>query len=210
VLIVFESKYGQSRKIADFIADLALRRGLTPKRVRADVAPLEDLAHHDAVVVVAPIYFGRHPRTIREFMYRHAGALSLVPIVFISVSNAAGSAEADVRASAQKAARAFVEKMGVKARLVATAGGALAYPQYGPLVRHAVKLVARRTGAPHDTSRTHELTDWLELESDVAPFLDVVETIHRRAHASKTSPRRRRQRRPRSHRAAAVCDGLES
>jgi menaquinone-dependent protoporphyrinogen IX oxidase len=181
ILVVFESKYGQAQKIAEFIADLARRRGLLPRLVPVGAAAVIDPADHDAVIVVAPIYVGRHPRTIEQFLRRHVEVLSLVPTAFVSVSNSAGSADPNARADAKRLAKTFVDGVGARARLVATAGGAFAYPRYGFVLRLVMKLIARRTGGPKDTTRIHELTDWAKLEGDLVPFLAVVEANHRRA-----------------------------
>jgi menaquinone-dependent protoporphyrinogen oxidase len=214
ILVVFESTYGQSQKIAEFVADLAQRRGIAATLVRADAVPDSELADHDAVVVVAPIYFGRHSRTIEELLRRYAGGLARVPMAFVSVSNSAGSADADARSNAQRIARAFVQKSRARARLVTTAGGALAYPRYGRILRLVMRLIARRNGGPEDTSRIHELTDWQRLEGDLVPFLDVVEAIRRRRHdplfawrGSRRGRERRRALSARSGRGSATCGG---
>ena len=43
--------------------------------------------------------------------------------------------------------------------------GALAYSQYNFIIRFVMKRIARKAGAPTDTSRDYEFTDWSTLDS---------------------------------------------
>jgi menaquinone-dependent protoporphyrinogen oxidase len=180
LLVVFESKYGHSQRVAEFVAEIAKRRGIVTKIVRVAATSSLDFHDHDGVVVVAPIYFGLQPRATEAFLRARAEVLSMVPTAFVSVSNSAGSRHPSARKKADTAARAFVTKTGVRARLVVAAGGAFAYPRYRLLLRVAMKLIALCTGGPTDTSRVHELTDWEALESTFTAFFDVLENILRR------------------------------
>jgi menaquinone-dependent protoporphyrinogen oxidase len=180
ILVIFESKYGHSQRVAQFVADIAGRRGIVTKIVRIEAASGLDVHDHDAVVIVAPIYFGRHPPLTEAYLRARADVLSMVPTAFVAVSNSAASADPKARKKAETIARAFVTKTGVRARLVVAAGGAFAYPRYAFLLRLAMKLIAFWTGAPTDTSRVHELTDWDALERAFTTFFDVLENILRR------------------------------
>jgi menaquinone-dependent protoporphyrinogen oxidase len=42
--------------------------------------------------------------------------------------------------------------------------GALAYSRYNFIIRFVMKQIARKAGAPTDTSRDYELTDWPTLD----------------------------------------------
>ena len=172
VLVVFESRYGQAQKIAEFVKELAARRGIEARLLRAGAAQIDDVTQHDAVVVVAPTYFGRHPQSVGRFLSDRADLLASRPLAFVAVSNSAASGVPQVRDNAVQLANAFVTRHGVRPRSIVTVGGALAYPHYGVLVRTMMRLIARRTGAPTDTTRVHELTDWASLEPVLEQFLD--------------------------------------
>jgi len=172
VLIVFESRYGQSEKIAAFARDVACRCGLSAEALRVGNVNDVDIAAHPAIVIVAPIYLGRHPRAIEAFLRDHADTLSTRRAAFLSVSNSAANASAAVRAGAVKLAETFVASVGLRPVLVATVGGALAYPRYGFLLRFVMKQIARRSGESQDTSRRHELTDWPSLDELLSRFFE--------------------------------------
>lgn len=176
VLIVFESKYGQAEKIAAFAREVACRRGLRAEALRVDAAEWIDVAAYPAVIVVAPIYLGRHPRAIEGFLRSHADVLSTRQTAFVSVSNSAANARAAVRANAVRIANVFVASVGLRPKVVLTVGGAIAYPRYGFLLRFVMKYIARRAGEPQDTSRIHELTDWRSLDEVLSRFFESVST----------------------------------
>lgn len=92
VLVVFESRYGQSRRIAERVAALAEERGYQARR-RDAVGTLSlssILDSSDFVVVVAPVYDRKHARNITELVRAHRDALNERPLALISVSLAAG------------------------------------------------------------------------------------------------------------------------
>ena len=172
VLVVFESKYGQAEKIAEHVAEMARRAGHDAKAIRTSSAPALTVSDSDAVVVVAPIYFGRHHELVEPFLRLHADELAKRPSAFVSVSGAAANADPSVRAGAEKIARDFVARLGYDPRLVITAGGAMAYPRYGAVLRFVTWFISRRRGGPTDTSRVYEMTDWKALEAALVPFLE--------------------------------------
>ena len=97
VLVVFRSRYGQSENIAHYIEACARCRGHESQALDPQHARAVDLTAYDAVVLVAPIYFGRHAEELRSFVRQHHELLALRPLAFVSVSNAAGSHERAAR-----------------------------------------------------------------------------------------------------------------
>jgi menaquinone-dependent protoporphyrinogen oxidase len=175
VLVVFESKYGQTAKIADRVGSIAERKGHVSKVCRASEHPDLVATDYDAVVVIAPVYFGRHPKSIQSFLRTHADRLVHMPCAFVAVSNTAAAKAAATRAAAQEAARVFVESTGAIPAAIITAAGAIAYPRYGFFTRLMTRMMAPNHGLPTDTSREHELTDWALLDAATSAFFDAIE-----------------------------------
>lgn len=175
MLVVFESKYGQASKIAEHVGEMSRRYGLDARVVEVDVARSVDLRAFDAIAVVAPVYFQHHPRRITAFVKTRADILSKVRSGLFSVSNGATASDPAVREEAMRVARALVTATPWHPDVIATVGGAFAYPRYNFVLRYVMKKIAEQRGAPTDTRRTHELTDWAALDRDIAlllrPFL---------------------------------------
>lgn len=172
VLVMFDTKRGQSKKIAEYVTQLATRAGHLASTGQVSHALRLDLATYDAAVLVAPIHYGTHSRDTRHFLRRHVNILAKMPLVFVSVSNGAVSSDPRTRTDAVEYAHDVVESLGLDPAVVTTAGGALAYPQYNPLLRWVMRRIAAKSGAPTDTSRTHELTVWSALDAALVPFFD--------------------------------------
>lgn len=170
LLVLFESRHGQSEKIAAHITVLAARHGIDARARNIDYAtpPGDDRA----IIVVAPVYFGRHSRRLRRYLRHWADCLASVPTAFVSVSNSAAAPGAAERAEARAVARRFVSEVSLHAAPVVIAGGALAYPRYPFFLRWVMRRIAAKAGAPVDTSRSHELTDWSALDDALASFLE--------------------------------------
>ena len=66
----------------------------------------------------------------------------------------------------------FVRDTGWRPEHALSVAGALAYSKYSLLVRFLMKQIARRAGAPTDTSRDYEFTDWQALDRFVGGLAD--------------------------------------
>ncbi len=172
VLVVFESKYGQTSKIAEHVGQSARERGHVARVLHVDVARRIDPLAYDTIFVVAPVYIGRHPRKIASFVRSIGDALGKRPSVFVSVSNSAGSSDKERRRLAKTVADAFVAELPWAPEHVFTAGGAFAYPRYGWLTGFIRRRIAESSGGPTDTLHSHELTDWPALDADLATVWD--------------------------------------
>jgi len=82
---------------------------------------------------------------------------------------AAGEDEEDIE-GLKKCVADFTHKTGWTPNSVHHVAGAFRYTTYDFLKRWAMKYIAYRKGAPTDTSRDYELTDWDDLTSFVDSF----------------------------------------
>jgi menaquinone-dependent protoporphyrinogen oxidase len=157
ILVVYGTAYGQTQRIAQRIVDQLTVRGHRVCLYKGDDLPSNLLVdEYDAFVMAASIIRGRHQRYIREFVRRHAVRLNAVPSAFVSVSGAAQGSLAQAREYID----VFLQQTGWHPRFAASFAGAMAYTQYGPVLRWITKIVSRRRGGPTDTTRDHDFTDW--------------------------------------------------
>ncbi|MBV8405253.1 MAG: protoporphyrinogen oxidase [Gammaproteobacteria bacterium] len=167
VLLVYGSSEGQTRKIAAFAADCL--RSLGHRVICADAKDALALPHpgeFDAVLIAASVHLGRYQPAVIRFVRQHRAAISARPNAFLSVSLAAAGRESDDIAGLEKCVADFEESSGWTPQLIHHAAGAFRYSAYGFLTRWAMRYIAHRKGAPTDTARDYEMTDW----DDVARF----------------------------------------
>jgi menaquinone-dependent protoporphyrinogen oxidase len=161
-LVLYCSRYGQTRKIAEAMQVEFQRLGKVVDVMEAAVRPnRRDLGTYDAVVIGAPVYKSHFPRYLEGWLMKESETLNGIPSAFFSVC--LGILERE-NAQAQEAERRIVEDMftrtGWKPNKWRIFAGALNYRKYNWLVRFVMKKIAKKAGGDTDTSRDYEYTDF--------------------------------------------------
>lgn len=185
VLVLYATTEGQTRKIAEFLGECIRERAheaeiVDSTQLADDFSP----APYDGVVVAASIHRDHHQTAIAHAVKKHAAVLAQKPSAFLSVSLTAASDDPDDRREAQAYVDRFLRETGWQPERTLLVPGALRYTQYDFFKRWAMKLIARQRGAPTDTSRDVEYTDWAALSEFVDAFLADL-ARHAAAAASK-------------------------
>ena len=172
ILVLYATREGQTRKIAEHVADALRSRGLT-----ADVHDVAEtqpqLAEYGAAVLAASLHAGKHEREFVRFVKEHREQLERMPAAFLSVSLAEAGAE-DARRTPEARAEAarqvqetldrFYEQTGWRPTATLPVAGALLYTKYGFLIRFIMKQISKKEGGSTDTTHDHEYTDWSALD----------------------------------------------
>jgi menaquinone-dependent protoporphyrinogen IX oxidase len=74
-----------------------------------------------------------------------------------------------------KTAAGPMKETGWRPERVLPVEGALAYSRYNFLIRFVMKRIARKAGAPTDTSRDYEFTDWSKVDSFIRGLILAVD-----------------------------------
>jgi menaquinone-dependent protoporphyrinogen oxidase len=167
VPVFFATSEGQTRRIAERVAAVLHDRGFDSRAIDVtgpDAAGV-DWTRVQGALVGASLHIGKHQKAARRFVLAHASDLNAVPSGFFSVSLSAASRNQKEVDAAESLARAFPAACGWTPAMIASVAGRLAYRQYGFLIRLVIKRIARKEGAPTDTSRDYELTDWTQVET---------------------------------------------
>jgi menaquinone-dependent protoporphyrinogen oxidase len=136
----------------------------------ATAMPEATLRAYDGAIVGGSVKFGRHLRSVRRFVRAHQEALNALPSAFFSVSGAAIGRTDRERVRAQGYVDDFLRRARWHPALNEPIAGATAFTQYGPLFRWFMKMEARATGGPTDTSRDYEFTDWQQVDRFAEAF----------------------------------------
>jgi menaquinone-dependent protoporphyrinogen oxidase len=178
-LIVYGSTQGQTRKIAEYIAERWREEGHEVGVVDARRCDgMIDPAGYDATLVAASLHAGRYQPAVGQFIRKHAAALSRKPSAFVSVSLSAAGNDAGDRAGLAQCDEALFARTGWRPKEVHHAAGALAYTSYNFLLRWFMRRIAAKRGAATDTSRDYELTDYDALGRFVDRFIDDALPFH--------------------------------
>jgi menaquinone-dependent protoporphyrinogen oxidase len=159
--VFYGTSEGQTRRIAERIAGILREQGFESEALDLSSAKrVVDWNHIDAVIVGGSIHIGRHQQVVSDFVARELVHLVVRPSAFFSVSLAAASSNASEVDAARALAAKFTQNAGWQPGRVACFAGRLAYTKYGFFKRWMMKQIAAREGAPTDTTRDHEFTDW--------------------------------------------------
>ena len=166
VPIFYASTEGQTRRIAERLAGTLQSAGhdSRPIDLSSSEANAIDWTHVRGVVLAASLHGGTHQRSARAFVRAHTLELNARPSMFVSVSLSAASQYEDEVDAARRIANEFPSVNGWTPTVIASVAGRLAYTQYGFLKRMILKRIARHEGAPMDTSRDWEFTNWDRVE----------------------------------------------
>lgn len=169
--IAYATVEGQTRKIAQSIADTIEKGG--DKVLMMNVSDLFEytLEQPDGVILCAPIHAGRYPSAFTDFVHREAEWLNAVPSAFVSVTLSIVSENEDERIEARGFADGLAAESGWQPSLVHHAAGALRYVEYDFFKRWMARHLADSRGAPTDSSRDYEFTDWEALAAFVEDFI---------------------------------------
>jgi menaquinone-dependent protoporphyrinogen oxidase len=175
--VFFATREGQTRKIADRIA-VDLRTDGVDVELH-DVRTLRgaiEWSQYAMACVAASVHGGHHEKEMIDFARRYRRELERLGAVFVSVTLSEAGAE-DLHAApeernrsaadARKMIEVFVEETGWRPARTLPVAGALAYSKYNVLIRFVMKQIARKQGAPTDTSRDYEFTNWPALDQFV-------------------------------------------
>jgi menaquinone-dependent protoporphyrinogen oxidase len=179
--VFYATREGQTLRIAEHIAAALRIRGIDVDVL--DVARLAeplDWVRYGAACVAASVHLGHHEREMIAFVKRHRAELDRLDAAFLSVTLSEAGAEdpqapperrKEAADDAQRMIDVFVADTGWRPTRALPVAGALAYSRYNFVVRFLMKRIARRAGAPTDTSRDYEFTDWAALDRFVADAL---------------------------------------
>jgi menaquinone-dependent protoporphyrinogen oxidase len=174
ILILYATREGQTRRIAEHLAAAARTRGFVTDVINvSEIHSGFSLGAYSAAILAASVHIHKHEPEITQFVKNNLAALEGLPTVFLSVSLSEAGAE-DPRAPADRRTQsavdvegmiqAFLNETGWHPRHIRAVAGALMYSKYNFVVRFIMKRIARQAGAPTDASRDYEFTDWEALD----------------------------------------------
>jgi menaquinone-dependent protoporphyrinogen oxidase len=188
VPVFYATTEGHTRRIAQYVAHQLRQLGLDSEAIEitSDGSAYTAWDRLRGAVVGASLHTSKHQSHARTFARRFHRELSGVPSVFLSVSLAAASRNADEVAAASRLAEKFCTETNWRPSRIVSVAGCLAYTKYNWLVRLFMRRIARKEGASTDTTRDHDYTDWRMLEQIAG---DLASRIHGAEMIAGSDPR---------------------
>jgi menaquinone-dependent protoporphyrinogen oxidase len=172
ILMVYSTREGQTRRITEVMAEMAREAGYSVQVADMGERGGFSTGTPSAILVAGSIRMGRHHGDLVRWVRTNQDLLDRVPSAVLSVSLSA--AQESKRPEAVGYVEDLLQETGWSPTLTCIAPGALAYTRYGGITRRMMRKIAEDGGLPTDTSRDHEFTDWAEVRSFTADFLERV------------------------------------
>lgn len=171
ILICYGTTEGQTRKIAEFVADLATRQGHEAGLFDATEVSAVEPSRCQAAILAGPVHMGRFPAPLVHHIRQWHAQLNAMPSAFISVSLSAANDDPHERAEIDELTQHMLHATGWSPSMTHHAAGALRFSQYDFFKRWAMRLIALQRKEKVDTSVDTEYTDWDALARFVEEFL---------------------------------------
>jgi menaquinone-dependent protoporphyrinogen oxidase len=164
ILILYSTVDGHTRTICERIGRVAEAAGHAVTLSRVEDAGGIDLAAYGKVVVGASIRYGRHRRSVYEFIKAHLPLLESRPNAFFTVNIVARKPEKN-RPETNPYLRRFLRRTPWKPQLVEVFAGRLDYPRCRTFDRLAIRFILWLSEGPTDPSKIFEFTDWARVDA---------------------------------------------
>ena len=175
ILIAYATTEGQTRKVCRFCADTLVEDGYSVELLHlGDDDEGLDLARFDAAILAASLHLGAYQIAIENFAENHSIALERIPTMFLSVSLAVASGEADDLGELEEIAQRFFENTGWHPARVEHVAGAFRFTQYDFFRSLAMRWIAAKQGQKVDPNTDREYTDWHALRCAVLDFANAI------------------------------------
>lgn len=173
LLIVYSSIDGHTKKVAAFVARIALAMERSIHVFNAsssEAAPSP--THYERTIVAGSVHLSSYPRALRQWVYGHAAPLNAQPSAFVSVCLGVLDAQPGTHDKLETILTAFFRRTGWQPHATLVLAGAIPYTQYDILKKWVMKRIARKTSGDIDTSRDYDYTDWPVLEEFTRRFIE--------------------------------------
>lgn len=172
ILVAYASIEGQTRAIADFIAERLRIRGHRVDLVDTASPAAQGLVPaYQGAILGGPVHQHRHPAPLLHFVKLNHDWLGGLPIALFSVSLAAALDDADSRGEARRMLDELIAECALAPVASRCVAGALKYTRYDYFKRLVMRTIARQRGQTTDTSQDHEYTNWSDVEAFVDEYL---------------------------------------
>lgn len=179
VLVVYESKYGQTRKIANFIAGVLRDAGNSVDLLEAHQKEVVGLSKYDGVIVGGAVYASGFPRKLQHWVHAHSEVLNKKPTAFYSVCLGVMDKNPKVQKEEREIVQGFFRKTAWTPKQWKIFAGGLKYSKYNWIIKSLMKRIAKKEGADADTTHDYEYTNWNEVTDFTEQFLATLKTAPR-------------------------------
>ena len=164
-LILYSTRDGQTKKIANYIAGI-IHENVDVK----SITDMYELANYDRIIIGASIRYGHFNKALYKTLEKHTALLNQKTTAGVNLTARKpekSTPETNVYV------RKFLQRITWKPTMSAVFAGALFYPRYSFFDRIMIQFIMRITGGETDPTKEIEYTDWQKVRSFSEVFLQL-------------------------------------
>lgn len=158
-LILYSTTDGHTRDICQKIQSVAEEQGHQVTLLSIDDATHVDPAQFDKIVIGASIRYGKHKKSVSDYINRHQDILEAKPSAFFSV-NAVARKPAKSQPDTNPYLQKFLRQISWQPNALAVFAGEIDYRKYRFLDRWMIRLIMYMTHGPTDPGSATDFTNW--------------------------------------------------
>ncbi|MGP3372443.1 menaquinone-dependent protoporphyrinogen IX dehydrogenase, partial [Escherichia coli] len=163
ILLIFSTTDGHTKKISLKIQAIIESKSHSVTLLPIEEVTSESLASYDKVIIGASIRYGKHQKTVADFIEQNKTLLESKPSAFFTVNLVARKPE-KCQPDTNPYIIKFLDQLNWQPDLQGVFAGKLNYQQYKFLDRNMIRFIMWMTKGPTDPNTNLEFTNWNSVE----------------------------------------------
>lgn len=161
ILILYATKQGQSKKIADAICSQLQMDGLECEIFNVKSLPMSfSLSNYDGVIVGASVHIKSYSSCLKKWISKNVLELRKMPTAFYSVCLGVLQNNSVVDRDLKDILFSFFKSTGWVPSIYVIFAGALPYSKYNWFMKRIMRSIAKKAGTTTDIKHDYEYTNW--------------------------------------------------
>ena len=163
ILIIYSTTDGHTLEICQRLKHVIDQHHHSATLVSINDEKSADLASYDKIIIGASIRYGKHNRSVYEFIKRNEPVLDSKPNAFFSVNLVARKPEKR-QPETNPYLKTFLKQISWQPKELAVFAGKIEYPKYRFRDRLMIQIIMWMTKGPTDPEAVIDFTDWNQVD----------------------------------------------
>jgi len=157
-LFLYSTTDGHTKKICEYIGNI-LKHQNHEIKIEPISLELKQPSEYDAIILGASIRYGKHQKSVFNFINKHKDLLETKKSAFFSVNVVARKSEKN-SPNTNPYMKKFLKTSSWQPNKLGVFAGKVDYPSYKFFDKYIIRMIMWITKGPTDTSQSYEFTDW--------------------------------------------------
>ena len=162
-LFLYSTTDGHTKRICEYIGNI-LKQQNHETKIDPISLELEKLSEYDAIILGASIRYGKHQKSVFNFINKYKDLLETKKSAFFSVNVVARKSEKN-SPNTNPYMKKFLKTSSWQPNKLGVFAGKVDYPSYKFFDKYIIRMIMWITKGPTDISQSYEFTDWKVVEN---------------------------------------------